>query len=174
MKTAKLLTVVLLVALIMALLFPLPATTASTVETFTVSPLSTTSINVVLPYGTELNGSISTNGDIRFFINGPQGQPISNLGIVSKSVKFEFTAPEDGNYSLNFENGRLNPTDVSLVFDTQPEIPSDNGSPSIPTYVLVTAATAGCLTAALIFAVFLRRKSQKKVLGSTDCRSNCQ
>ena len=172
MKTARLLTGFLLIAFIVIMLFSLPATGAATVETFTVSPLSTTSIKVNIQNGTELNGSISTNGDIRFFINGPQGKPISDLGIASTSAKFTFTAPEDGNYSLNFENGRLTPTDVSLVFDAQSEITSIAGSQTIPAYVLVIAATAGCLVVVTILALFPRRKSRKKALGSTDCQSN--
>jgi uncharacterized membrane protein YjgN (DUF898 family) len=162
MKALRLLTGAFLVALIL-ITFPLATTHASNVETFAVSGLSTTAIRLTLSNGTQVNGTISTNGNIRFFINNPHGEEIYDLGIVSVSVQFSFKATEDGNYSLNFQNGHLDTANVDFIFDYSGQTPNGTTSSVIPINVLVTVVSVVCLGIILGLATFQRHRSKKNL-----------
>jgi hypothetical protein len=105
------------------------------------------------------NGSISTTGPVRFWVNAPNGVQIVNLGLIDEAATFGFVAQLTGNYTLNFENDLHNPVQVSFSFTTDPDISSNNNSASTPLINLVITAIIAVVGGVLIF-VFMRRRRQ--------------
>jgi hypothetical protein len=159
MKKTKLLTLTLLTALLIMSWTTLSAF-ATTVPTFTVSPLSTSQVPVVLPTGTTFNGSISVTGTVRFWVSDPNGAQIVNLGLIDNTAKFSFVSQQNGNYTMNFENDQPNadPVQVTLSFVTNPDISAGNstGTPLIYFIILVVIAVVGS-----ILIIFLVRRKNK-------------
>ena len=157
MKKTTLLTELLTILLVISLVvFPVFATTT---KSFTIPQLSTTFFTLTLPQGTKMNGSITPDSNVRFFINNPQENEIVNLGIINMTTTFAFTATQDGNYTLSFENGQLNSITVSFSYDTQPEIPSNTSSFSFSELVTIISIVA--IIAILTLSLVLRRQRKK-------------
>ncbi len=106
-----------------------------------------------------MNGTVSPSASIRFFISDPHQVVVVNLGIIDKPASFEFTATEDGNYTLNFENGETSPTKVSFSYATNPPI-SNGSNSSTPISLNELLTIIGLAAAALILVLYvvLRRK----------------
>ena len=97
MKKTRLFTGLLATLLAISLVaFPAFATTT---KSFTIPQLSTTFFTLTLPQGTQMNGSVTPESSVRFFINDPQENEIVNLGIINQTTTFAFTATQDGNYT---------------------------------------------------------------------------
>jgi hypothetical protein len=118
--------------LLLVLPFTVFSASATTVSTFTVSQSS--QIQFLLPAGTTFNGSISVSSTLRFWVNSPSGYQIVNLGLIDQSEVFGFVAQEDGNYTMNFENGLpyANPVQVTFSYTTNPDVTSNDNSTGIP------------------------------------------
>jgi hypothetical protein len=142
------------------LLMPLVSSSAfaTTVPPFTLSE-SSNKLQYVLPAGTTFNGSISTTGSVRFWVNAPNFVQVVNLGIIDKSATFSFVAQQNGTYTFNFENDMPNSIQVTFSYVTNPEIPGNNAtgiSLSSPLIITIIIAAVGSV---LIFFV-IRRKSK--------------
>ena len=142
-------------------ILPLMASSVSaTVSTFSVSPSS--QIQFLLPQGTIFNGSISTSNTVRFWVSAPDGAQIVNLGLIDQSATFSFVAKQDGNYTMNFENGipYANPPQVTFTYSTTPDVTSNN-STGIPfTYFLAITIIAVCGAVWIVFLVRRKNKDQ--------------
>jgi hypothetical protein len=129
---------------------------AATTETFTVTR-ATYQITFNLPAGTAFNGSLSTTGTVRVWVNDANGTLIANPGLVDTTASFNFTTAKDSNYYINFENPMSTSASVTFTYQTDPELPS--GSSSIlpfwllPIFVVITIV--GCV---LIFYFSRKRK----------------
>ena len=157
MKKTKLLMSTELIALLLASLMVLSAF-ATTVSTFTLSA-SSNQLSYVLPAGTIFNGSISTTGDVRFWVSAPSYAEIDNLGIIDKTTTFSFVAQQNGTYTLNFENDLPNSIQVTFSYVTNPVIPgSNNSTGNSLSYLLITVIIAVLGSFLIIFV--LRRKSK--------------
>ncbi len=132
---------------------------ASTIPTFTVT--STSRLPIMLPEGTTFNGSISTSGTLRFWINAPNGAQIINLGLIDKSATFNFVAQQEGNYTLNFENDQLgsNPVQVAFSFETNPDI-SNSGTSAEPSLIYLLIPIIITVIGTILIVVFMRRKNR--------------
>jgi hypothetical protein len=174
MKKPRILTLtVTMVFLITSLIAP--AAFATTIPTFTLSS-SGAQLPITLPAGTTFNGSISTTGTIRFWVNDPNGIQIVNMGLIDNSGSFGFVAAQDGNYTLNFENDlpNSNPIQVTFSYTTNPEISSGNSSAGTPTIYLVISVIIAIVGSILII-LFINRKGKKQAsiaTGSSASSSN--
>jgi hypothetical protein len=160
MKKIKLLIPVTLAALLLTLLIT-PLALATNVSTFTLN-YSSKQLGFALPQGTTFNGTISTTGLLRFFVSGPNGAEIVNLGIIDKNTTFNFTAQQNGTYLLNFENDLPNSIQVTFSYVTNPALYSENNSTGVSLDYLpipIIIAVIGSLL--IIFAV--RRKNKNKI-----------
>ena len=153
----------MLITMMMAF-FILPlliSSVSATVSTFTVSPAS--QIQFVLPQGTIFNGSISTSSTVRFWVSAPDGAQIVNLGLIDQSATFSFVATQDGNYTMNFENGipYANPPQVTFTYSTTPDVTSNNNSTGITfTYLLALIIIGVCGAILIVFLVRRKNKDQ--------------
>ena len=120
---------------------------------------SSAQLPIMLPTGTTVNGSISTTGTVRFWVSAPNGAQIVNLGLIDKTTTFSFVANQNGNYTMNFENGLTNSIQVTFSYITNPDISSDNNSTGIPLVYLVISIVIAALGSILIF-FFVRRKNK--------------
>jgi hypothetical protein len=157
MKKTKLLISTALTALLLASLMALSAS-AVTEPSFTLSA-SSNQLQYVMPAGTTFNGTISTTGTVRFWVSAPNGAQVVNLGLIDKAATFSFVAPQNGTYSLNFENNLANSIQVTFSYTTNPQIPDNNNStgPSL-IYLLITVIIAVFGSILIIFII--RRKSK--------------
>jgi hypothetical protein len=165
MKKPKLMIFTLLMAFF---ILPLLVSSGSaTVSTFIVSPSS--QIQFVLPQGTIFNGSISTSNTVRFWVSAPDGAQIVNLGLIDQSATFSFVATQDGNYTMNFENGipYANPPQVTFTYSTTPDVTSNNNSTGIPFPYLLAIIIIGVCGAVLI-VLLVRRKNKDQDSESDD------
>jgi hypothetical protein len=141
---------------------------ATTIPTFTLSS-SSSQLKYLLPQGTIFNGTISTSGDVRFFISEPNGTVIINLGIIDETSKFSFVAVQTGNYTLNFENDLPNPIQVTFSYETNPEL-SGNNSSGLPlnlTIIIIIAVVGS------ILIIFIgRRKNKNQTFVDENASSN--
>jgi hypothetical protein len=159
MKPIKTLTITVLTSLLIMSLMTLPAF-ASTLPTFTLYA-STTKIQIDLPAETTFNGSISTTGTLRFWVNAPNGAQMVNLGLIDKDTTFSFVTEQSGNYTLNFENDLHNYVDVSFSYVTDPELPGSNDSSGTSSIYLLIPIVIGVVGSILIIFL-IRRKSRKQ------------
>jgi hypothetical protein len=158
MKKPKLMIFTMLMAFFILPL--LVSSVSASVSTFTVSPAS--QIQFVLPQGTIFNGSISTSNTVRFWVSAPDGAQIVNLGLIDQSATFSFVATQDGNYTMNFENGipYANPPQVTFTYSTTPDVTS-NKSTGIPfTYLLAIIIIGACGAVLIVFLVRRKNKDQ--------------
>jgi len=157
MKKTKLLISTALTALLLASLMALSAF-ATTVPAFTLSAQST-QLQYVMPQGTTFNGTISTTGSVRFWVNAPNEAKIVDLGIIDKTTTFSFVAHQNGTYTLNFENDMSNSIQVTFSYTTNPQIPDSNNLTGISLiYLLVTVIIA--VFGSLLIIFIIRRKSK--------------
>jgi hypothetical protein len=156
MKKTKLLMPLALALLLTSMIAA--SASASKVPTFTLSSQST-QLQFNLPAGTVFNGSISTTGTFRFWVNAPSGAQIINLGLIDNTKAFGFVAPQDGNYTFNFENDLPTPVEIEFSYVTNPDISGGNNSAGLsPVYLVIPIAIA-ILGSFLIF-YFVRRRNK--------------
>ena len=70
--------------------------------------------------GTVFNGSISTTGDVRFWVSAPNAEQIVDLGIVDKSATFSFVAQQNGTYVMKFGDDLSNTITVTFSYTFKP------------------------------------------------------
>jgi hypothetical protein len=160
-KMKKRLYALTLVAALVVLALLVSFVSAAT-STFTVEQTSQTQF--LLPAGTIFNGSISVSSTLRFWVSAPDGSQIVNLGLIDHSAGFGFVAPQDGNYTMNFENGLpyAPPVQVTFTYTTNPDVTSNNNSSAIsPTYIVILVVIGVVGAGLIIFAV--RRKKRNTV-----------
>ena len=97
---------------------------AASATTLPAIPLSTSSaqLPIMLPTGTTVNGSISTTGTVRFWVSAPSGTQIVNLDLIDKTTTFSLVANQNGNYTMNFENGLTNSIRITFSYFIDPNI----------------------------------------------------
>jgi hypothetical protein len=115
----------------------------------------------MLPNGTTFNGSISTTGTVRFWVNDPNGAQIANLGLIDKATTFSFVAQQTGNYTMNFENDLPTSIQVTFSYVTNPDISgsSSNGAPVFYLLIPIVIAVLGCI----LIIYFVRRKNKNRL-----------
>jgi hypothetical protein len=132
--------------LLLAASFLLLIAQAATTETFTVTK-ATYQITFNLPAETAFNGSLSTTGTVRVWVNDANGSLIANPGMVDSTASFNFIAAKDGNYYVYFENPLSNSASITFTYQTDPELPSGNQSILpfwlLPVFVVITIV--GCV-----------------------------
>ena len=136
-------------------LMPLVAS-ATTLPAITLSA-SSAQLPIMLPTGTTVNGSISTTGTVRFWVTAPNGVQIVKLGLIDTTTTFSFVANQNGNYTMNFENGLTNPIQVTFSYVTDPDISGGSSSTGIP-YKVISIVIAALGSTLIIF--FVRRKNK--------------
>lgn len=99
------------------------------------------------------------NNDIKFWITDPSKNTIVNLGRISQTPTFEFTAQESGAYTFHFDNtfSSFSWKNVSLSYDISRPAPStivDIGTIIIVVLLIVTAIIIG------LGVLLYRRKRQ--------------
>jgi hypothetical protein len=161
MKKTKLMASAVLTALLFASLMVFSAS-ATTVPTFTLSA-SSNELQYVLPQGTIFNGTISTTGSVRFWVSDPNFTEIVNLGIIDNTATFSFVAPQNGTYTLNFENDLSNTIQVTFSYVTNPVIPGSNNPGISQSYLIITVIIA--VVGSLLIIFIMRRKSKIKPSG---------
>jgi len=126
---------------------------ASTTETFTVSQ-ATKRYTFELPQGAIFNGSLTTTGPVRVWVNDANGTQLANLGIVESTGQFNFVAENQGNYYVNFENNLANTVEVTFTYQTDPELENSSAFPValLPIAAIVIAAVC------IILVIVIRRK----------------
>ena len=144
---------ILLIMSFMALL-----ASATTLPAISLSA-SSAQLPIMLPTGTIFNGSISTTGTVRFWVNAPNGAQIVNLGLIDKTSAFSFVANQNGNYTLNFENDLTNSIQVTFSYITNPDILAGNNSTGIPPVYIVVSIVIVVFGSVLI--IFLVRRKNK-------------
>jgi hypothetical protein len=157
MKKIKILTCTTITALLIISFMTLVAS-ATTLPTITLSA-SSAQLPIMLPTGTTVNGSILTTGTVRFWVSAPSGAQILNLGLIDKNTTFNFVANQDGNYTMNFENGLTNSIQVTFSYVTDPDISGGNSSTGIPLVYQVMSIVISALGSILII-YFVRRKNK--------------
>ncbi len=135
---------------------------ATTVPTFTLSA-SSNQLQYVMPQGTIFNGTIATTGSVQFWVSAPNYAEIVNLGIIDQTTTFSFVAPQNGTYTLNFENDISNSVQVTFSYVTNPVIPGSNNSGISQSYLLITVIVAVLGSFLIIFV--LHRKSKTSSSG---------
>jgi hypothetical protein len=158
MKKIKVLTSIAITALLITSFMALFAS-ATTLPAITLSA-SSAQLPIMLPAGTMFNGSISTTGTVRFWVNDPNGAQIVNLGLIDKTGAFSFVTNQNGNYTINFENDLTNSIQVTFSYITNPDISARNNSSGIPPVYLFLSIVLAFL--GIILIIFLVR--HKKTL----------
>ena len=133
---------------------------AATVPTFTLSQTSTY-LQYNLPAGTVFNGSVQTDGAVRVWANGPNGTEVADLGIISQTTAFGFTAQQNGTYTINFDNDFPNYVDVTFSYTTNPAIPG-SGSSTSEIYIIATIAIA--VVGSMLIVLIIRRREKRLAL----------
>lgn len=169
MKKTIMITCTLLAALLFAS-FGVFSAFADTTQTFTLAG-SSNQFQFVLPEGATFNGSVSTTGLIRVWVNGPSQIAILNLGLIDKTTTFNFVAQQNGTYLINFENDLSSSIQVTFSYITNPSVQgiSTSGSSSTSqeislTYTLITVVAA--VAGSVVIILLLRR--QKKLQTATQ------
>ena len=157
MKKIKILPSIAITSLLIMSFMALLAS-ATTLPAITLSA-SSAQLPIILPTGTTFNGSISTTGTVRFWVTAPNGVQIVKLGLIDTTTTFSFVANQNGNYTMNFENGLTNPIQVTFSYVTDPDIPSVNNSTGIPLVYLLLSIIIAVLGSILII-FFVRRKNK--------------
>jgi hypothetical protein len=149
-----------LAAVLVVLALSASSVLAST-SSFTVS--QTSQIRFMLPAGTIFNGSISTSSTLRVWVDAPDASQIVNLGLIDHSASFGFVTPQDGNYTMNFENGlpMTNPVDVTFTYTTNPDVTSNSDSTGTPLAYWVTMTLIFVVGVVLIVIAARRRKRRE-------------
>ena len=134
-----------------------PSAFGTTEPTFTLSA-SANQLQYMMPAGTAFNGSVSTTGAVRVWVNAPNGYKIVDLGIVDKTASFNFVASQNGTYTVNFENDMSNSIQVTFSYANNPAIQAINGSSEInETYIAITIVIVVII--ALLLLIFISKHS---------------
>lgn len=166
MKKTKLLIIAALATLLLTS-FTVFSVSATTEPSFTLSA-SSNQFQYKLPAGTIFNGTIQTSGEVQFWVNAPNYNEIVNLGIIDKTTTFSFVAPQNGTYTMTFNEDSGNSVTVTFSYTTNPVIPGSNISPEtgyIYTAITVVIAVVGSIIVILIVRRISKTqasRSQKK------------
>ncbi|MCR3907037.1 MAG: emp24/gp25L/p24 family protein [Tenericutes bacterium] len=134
---------------------------AEQVKVINVNPMTTNTLTFNLDKTQKVTGSLSISGgsgnDINFWITNPIGTTIVNLGRVTQGGQFEFTADQNGAYTMHFDNSFsiFSAKIVNLSYDAT--LPTVAGTDPILLIVLVVVAL---IIVAVILSV--RKKSKEK------------
>lgn len=170
----SILTVTLLASMIIfASMFSL--TNASTVEHVSVRSGEQETITINLQAKQTVTGSFNVSGSgrddvIDFWVRDPNGVIILDSGTVADGENFTFTADNNGEYILNFEN--------NVEYNKHIDLEYDVSSPSIidviPTQILgvdpivfsVLVIAIGAVLAILAFAFYRRSHARRGTIQS--------
>jgi hypothetical protein len=130
---------------------------SATTTTFTITT-STKQYALDLPAGTIFNATITTTSTIRVWASDANGSIVANLGLVDNSAQLNFVATKGAIYTFSFENSLAESAKVTLAYQTDPELSSDNTSMLPITYlpVFIVVTVVGC-----ILIVYFSRKNRK-------------
>jgi hypothetical protein len=142
-------------AVLLLVLLTAPAVFATTEPSFTLSA-SSNELYYVVKAGTVFNGSISTTGDVRFWVSAPNAEQIVDLSIVDKSATFSFVAQQNGTYVMNFEDDLSNTVTVTFSYTSNPAVSDLNSTGINPLYLLITAIIA--VSGSIILIIIVRRR----------------
>ncbi len=126
---------------------------ASTTETFTVAQ-ATKRYTFELPQGAIFNGSFTTTGPVRVWVNDANGSQLANLGIVDTTGQINFVATQQGSYYINFENNVANSVQVTFTYQTNPELENNSAFPLTLLPIIAIIIAAVCI----ILVIVIRRK----------------
>jgi hypothetical protein len=145
-----------LVVLLLVLLAA-PAVFATTELPFTLSA-SSNQLYYGVKAGTVFNGSISTTGDVRFWVSAPNAEEIVNLGIVDKSASFSFVAQQNGTYTMNFEEDTSNTVTVTFSYTSNLAVSDLNATGINLLYLVVTVLVA--VFGSILIIIIIRRRNK--------------
>ena len=151
MNKTRALTLIILAVLASSLMAT--CVSASTTETFTVSQ-ATQRYTIELPQGAIFNGSLTTTGTVRVWVNDANGTQLANLGLVDTNGQFSFVAAHEGNYYVNFENNLANTVQVTFTYQTNPELETTSALPVFLLPIVAIIIAAVCI----ILVIVIRRK----------------
>jgi hypothetical protein len=141
---------------------------ASNVQVFHMAAGSGNVVSLTLKVGQYVSGSFTVAGSvandsqIAFWVTNPRGTRVFDYGLVTSGAEFNFTADEEGIYTLEFFNSpsfSYSEKTVTLTYDVMtPEVSS-------PDYFFYSVLIAIILALALtfIFIAYDRRKSRPSV-----------
>ena len=158
MKKTKLIACTAVTALLIISLMALYASAATT-STFSLSS-SGMEAPILLPDGTTFNGSISTTGTVRVWVNAPDGAQIVNLGLIDKAATFSFVAAQTGNYTINFENDLPASIQVTFSYVTNPDISNGNSTETPLSNLLVPIVIT--VVGSVLIVFFARYRNKKR------------
>jgi hypothetical protein len=151
MNKTRAITIIILATLASSLMAT--CVSASTTETFTVSQ-ATQRYTIELPQGAIFNGSLTTTGTVRVWVNDANGTQLANLGLVDTNGQFSFVATHEGNYYVNFENNLANTVQVTFTYQTNPELET---SSALPVFLLPIVAII-IASVCIVLVIVIRRK----------------
>ena len=140
---------------------------ASNVQVFNIKPDNGDHLSLTLDVGQRVSGSFSVNSDtfdqqIDFWVTDPDGVHVVDYGLVSSGAVFDFTANEEGTYTLEFFDFSFlsySYKTVILTYDvTTPEV----AGPDYLFYSVVIALTLA-LVLTFIFIAYDRARSRRSV-----------
>ena len=147
---------------------PLPSFSEK-VETVVVPAGGIRSVIINLTVGEKFVGSFTVSGgignDIKFWISNPLGKGITLLQDVTGGKSFSFTAEQDGEYTLNFDNSfaETSSKKITLTYETKS---SEETSNIREGGCLIATATFGSELASQV--QFLREIRDNTVLSTTS------
>jgi hypothetical protein len=155
MNKTRTLTLIILAVLASSLMAA--CVSASTTETFTVSQ-ATKRYTFELPQGAIFNGSLTTTGAVRVWVNDANGTQLANLGLVDTDGQFSFVAAHEGNYYVNFENNIANTVKVTFTYQTNPELENKSAFPValLPIAAIIIAAVC------IVLVIMIRRRFKEE------------
>lgn len=159
MKKTKLLIFAALASLLLMSLMVF-SVSATTEPTFTLSA-SSNQFQYVLPAGTIFNGTIQTTGDVQFWVSAPNYNEIVNLGIIDQTTSFSFVAPQNGTYTMNFNDDMGNSVSVTFSYVTDPVLPGSNISPETG-YIYEAITVIIAVLGSVIIILFIRRMEKNQ------------
>ena len=158
-------TISVTLAVLLLVLLAAPAAFANTEPSFILSA-SSNQLYYGIKVGTVFNGSISSTGEVRFWVSAPNAEEIVNLGIIDKSATFSFVAQQNGTYVMNFEEDTSNTVTVTFSYTSNPAV-SDLNSPGINLlYLIVTVLVA--VFGSILIIIIIRRRNKLPPLPSIE------
>jgi len=172
---------------LIALLCSLP-TFVHAQQTFTIPPLSSQSINLNLKQGDTVNGTISVTGGtgtgVDFMVDDPNGNELLSYNYTTYT-NFEFSAPANGTYTLNFNNsfcscvGGKNVTLNYSINDQTAKITQQNKTNAEPPaateiLILIAAILSTAAVAILSNPKKTKQKNNQKTMHMQICQATTQ
>ena len=92
----------------------------------------------------------------------PNESQIVNLGLIDTTTTFNFTAQQNGTYTINFENDLPTSIQVSFSYVTNPDLSGGNNSsgPSLITLLIIVLVTAVGSVLIFVFSVAEEKVAQ--------------